>query len=266
MRKGYIDTTAGQLHYRMTGFEKDAGAPVVFWHRAPVTSASFRHVFAELAGWRPLVAFDTPGFGESFAPPPDMDFAAFIDVFAEAMAGLGIGRCHLVGHHSGCHFAAGIAARADTKALSLMIDGAMVASAKERIRVTPAAPAPVIDADGGYVRDAWRFVQPYYPVFNQRCVHDEFTGAMQSLFTRGPTMAVVRDHDLGAALAMVRCPVLASAAQDDVFGPHLERIAARLPGAAIRQYGKAGIASPELQAGMFASLVREAAAMGEAPP
>ena len=67
VRKAYVDTRFGQIHYRYLA-AGNSDAPVVFFHRTPVTSASFVPVMEGLAGWRPMVAFDTPGFGASFTP------------------------------------------------------------------------------------------------------------------------------------------------------------------------------------------------------
>jgi pimeloyl-ACP methyl ester carboxylesterase len=257
IRKGYVDTSVGQIHYRSVEAPASAGDPVLFFHRTPVTSASFERVLWRLAGWRRLVAFDTPGFGESFVPPDDADMRSFVVAFKEAIAGLGIHRFHLVGHHTGCHFAAELAALPGSGALSLMMDGAMIPSPEERARVVPPIPAPVIDRSGNYARLAWDFLQPFYTVFDERCMHYEYVGALGSTFTRTACMKVVRAHDLALVLDSVRCPVLACAAQDDVFAPHLERASAVRSGAVVRRYGNAGIASPELQTEAFCELVRE---------
>lgn len=260
IRKAYVDTRAGQVHYRTVEAASGAGAPILFFHRTPVTSASFERVLRNLAGWRRLVAFDTPGFGESFVPAADADMGTFVESFVEAIAALGIDRYHLVGHHTGCHFAAELAALPGSGALSLMMDGAMIPSAEERARVVPPIPQPVIDRSGNYARLAWDFLQPFYTVFDERCMHDEYVGALGSTFTRTACMKVVRGHDLAQVLGAVRCPVLACAAQDDVFAPHLERASAVKADTLIRRYGNAGIASPELQTEAFCALVRESVA------
>jgi pimeloyl-ACP methyl ester carboxylesterase len=263
IRKAYVDTSVGQLHYRSVDAPGSAFAPVLFFHRTPVTSASFTRVLQQLAGWRRLIAFDTPGFGESFVPADDAGMATFVRAFTDAIAALGIERFHLVGHHTGCHFAAELAALSGSGALSLLLDGAMVPSAEERARVVPPIPAPVIDRSGSYARNAWDFLQPFYTVFDERCIHDEYVGALASTFTRTACMKVVRGHDLAALLAAIRCPIVACAAQDDVFAPHLERVSAVNSAAVIRRYGNAGIASPELQTAAFCGLVQEAVALGE---
>lgn len=264
IRKSYVDTSAGQMHCRYVDAPHATGAPVLFFHRTPVTSASFERVLQRLAGWRRLVAFDTPGFGGSFVPADDAGMAQFAGAFGEAIAGLGIDRFHLVGHHTGCHFAAELAAAPGSRALSLLVDGAMIPAPEERARVAPPVPAPVIDRTGNYARLAWDFLLPFYTVFDARCIHDEYVGALASTFTRGACMRVVRSHDLARTLGEVRCAVLACAARDDVFAPHLERVADVCRQALIRRYGDAGIASPELQTEAFCELVRESVERGEA--
>ncbi|MFM2422326.1 MAG: hypothetical protein RL291_856, partial [Pseudomonadota bacterium] len=114
-----------------------------------------------------------------------------------------------------------------------------------------------------YAHKAWEFLQPFYTVFDERCMHDEFVGALASTFTRAACMKVVRGHDLAAVLQSVRCPLLACAAEDDVFAPHLERIRAVNDAAVIHRYGPAGIAAPELQTEAFCAMVRDCVEMGE---
>jgi pimeloyl-ACP methyl ester carboxylesterase len=260
VRKAYVDTRFGQIHYRSLAAD-NSEAPLVFFHRTPVTSASFVPVMHELAGWRPMIAFDTPGFGASFTPEPAAAMPDFVAFFTAALDALEVATFHLVGHHTGAHFAAELALHLPDRALSLMIDGAMVTTAEEREAQRPAPPVTV-DEQGIYARHAWNFLRPYYTCFDEQCIHAEFVGALSSTFTRSACMAAVQSHDLGAVLSRVAIPVLASAAADDVFVHHLERIAAALPGTAVRTYENAGIASPELRAATFAGLVRASAGGG----
>lgn len=265
LMKGYAQTSAGQIHYRTLDGPAGSGAPVLFFHRTPVTSASFIRVMEHLDGWRRLVAFDTPGFGESFTPEAGTTMATFTSAFLEAIDALGIDRFHLVGHHTGAHFATEIALAAPDRALSLMLDGAMVLSAEQIANAASAAPTPpvIVDEDGAYAAGAWKFLRPYYTVFDQRCIHDEFVGALRSTFTRDACMALVRVHDMATQVARVTCPVIASAAQDDVFIGHIPTLVAALPSIVTRTYGAAGIAAPELQTASFCQIVRECAALAE---
>lgn len=262
LRKAYVDTRHGQMHCRLIDGPVPQ-SPVVLFHRTPVTSASFDRLMRHLAGWRRLIAFDTPGFGQSFVPPADAAMEVFADAFVDALDGLGCHNWHLVGHHTGAHFATELAVGHPTRALSLMIDGAMVPSDDERARIAPPPPDTVVDEQGDYARNAWAFLRPYYSVFDGRCIHDEYVGALASQFTRSACMRLVRGHDMAALLASTTLPLMASAAEDDVFVAHLDRIRLARPDALFRRYGPAGIASPELQTEAFAALVREAVALGE---
>lgn len=256
IRKGYADTDFGQLHYRELAGGN--GPPVVFFHRTPVASASFEPVMRELAGWRRLIAFDTPGFGESFTPIDGSTMADLIAAFTQALDNLGCDEFHAVGHHSGCHFVAELAAYQSRRVISVMLDGAMVQLPQEPGELGPPPVPTIVDEAGDYARQAWSFIRPYYTVFDGPCMHAEFVGAMASTFTRSASAAIIRQHDMSAALARVTCPILASAAKDDVFIDHLGRILAIRPEATTVVYDKAGIASPELRPTTFALLVRQA--------
>ena len=259
--KGYVRTSAGQVHYRESAGTSADLSPVVFFHRSPMSGATFEPVFAQLAGQRRLVAFDVPGFGQSCPVPDGTSLAQIADILSEAMGALGIDAAHLIGHHSGCAIAAELAARPGNRIRSILLDGAMIADAEARRGGVPAAPQPEITREGDYLAAAWGFLQPYYTIFEPRLLHDGLVGALQSLFTRGPTMAAIRDYDLRETLSRVTCPILACAASDDVFAAHLERVQAVHPGAEVHRYGMAGIAGPELQPEAFAELVRRTLAL-----
>lgn len=254
IRKAYADVSGGQIHYRHRSGEGDA---VLFFHRTPISSASYAAVLRDMPGTRPLYAFDTPGFGESFVPPEGSDMAQFRDWFIEAIDGLGIDRFHLVGHHTGSHFAVDIAAHLPERALSLMLDGAMYHTPEERAAAQASPPPPMaeIRRDGQYARATWDFLEPYYTVFDGPTINDEYVGALRTTFTRHICLGALRSHDYRGSLAQVQCPVLACAAEDDVFVGHLDRIAGDFPHVRIARYDAAGIAAPELQTGRFCEMV-----------
>ncbi|GIW07623.1 MAG: hypothetical protein KatS3mg060_2428 [Dehalococcoidia bacterium] len=97
-RKGYVDTSFGQIHYRAAG----DGRPLVLLHQTPSSSAMWEPVLPLFAqeGYR-CVAFDMLGFGNSAMPqskPAGRDYA---QAMVEAARGLGIDRADVVGHHTG---------------------------------------------------------------------------------------------------------------------------------------------------------------------
>lgn len=58
IRKAYVDTTDGQIHYRFC--EGGSGLPILFFHMTASSSSSFENLMAALDGFCPLYAFDLP--------------------------------------------------------------------------------------------------------------------------------------------------------------------------------------------------------------
>jgi pimeloyl-ACP methyl ester carboxylesterase len=97
-RKGYVDTSFGQIHYRTAG----EGAPLVLLHQTPSSSAMWDPVIPLFAreGYR-CVAFDMLGFGNSAQPTSKPSGRDYAQAMVEAARGLGIERADVVGHHTG---------------------------------------------------------------------------------------------------------------------------------------------------------------------
>jgi pimeloyl-ACP methyl ester carboxylesterase len=73
-------------------------------------------------GYR-AIAVDIPGHGNSFRPvrqPSELDYAAMMHTVVKAM---GIGPCHLIGHHFGATIAGVLAAEYADNARSLSVYG-----------------------------------------------------------------------------------------------------------------------------------------------
>ena len=107
IRKGYVDTSHGQVHYRAAG----EGEPVVLLHMSPASSAMWEPVLPRLAarGYH-AVAFDTPGYGDSFRPAAPPSLEEYAAVLLEAIDTLGIERFFIFGHHTGGMIGAALAA------------------------------------------------------------------------------------------------------------------------------------------------------------
>ena len=66
VRRGYVDTPGGQVHYRRSGLP---GRPVIgFFHQTASSGRMFELVMRELGLRYDCYAFDTPGFGQSWQP------------------------------------------------------------------------------------------------------------------------------------------------------------------------------------------------------
>jgi len=72
--KGYVDTSYGQIHYRMAG---ETGPIVFCLHESPVSSWEFEKTLPLLGARCRAIALDTPGYGQSDAPTGPLDIAGY---------------------------------------------------------------------------------------------------------------------------------------------------------------------------------------------
>ena len=110
VKRGFADTAAGQVHYRIACPSGAASArPLVMFHGSPSSSLSLVRLMTHLAQTRTVIAFDTMGQGDSCPPPSaDITFEDFAKFYAEALASLGreLDCVDLFGTHTGARIVA----------------------------------------------------------------------------------------------------------------------------------------------------------------
>ena len=98
------------------------GRPVVFLHGIGSAARSFTAQLAGLAARYRAVAWNAPGYaGSTPLSEPDPDAGHYADRLATWLAGIGIDRCHLVGHSLGGLIAARFAATRPERVHSLTL-------------------------------------------------------------------------------------------------------------------------------------------------
>lgn len=250
--RGYADTPHGQVHYRSV---EGPGLPVLLFHRTPVSSICFEPMLRFLSGRRAAIAFDTPGFGQSFRPdgsPSTVDYARWFLAAADA---LGLDRFHLCAHHTGTHFAAEMARLAPERVQTLLLSGVVYASAEERRRRREGiGKAQGIDDDGRYLTDCWKLMKGLFLEYDARLVHAETMGALEAIEGRDQAFDALYDQDFAAVLREVRCPVRIVQAADDplTLAGMLARLRTEHPDIPVETMGPAFLAAPERQPGQFA--------------
>jgi len=151
IRKGYVSTRGGQVHF----LEAGQGPNIVLLHMTADAASQWEQVLPELAGrgYRAL-AFDIPGHGNSYRPasqPTGDDYAAAI---AEAIRRVGIERTTILGHHFGAIVAALVTIRNPDLIERFCSygwprhDAALMAQRR-------GMPGRVFDREGTMVRDVW---------------------------------------------------------------------------------------------------------------
>lgn len=127
IKRGFADTSVGQVHYRAAAPAVAARArPLVMFHGSPSSSKSLERLIANLAASRHVVAFDTMGQGDS-CPPPSIDVTMqdYARFYVEALDSLGpsFATVDLFGTHTGGRIAAEIAIASPARVGGVILDG-----------------------------------------------------------------------------------------------------------------------------------------------
>lgn len=107
MRKGYVDTDFGQIHYIEDG---GAGPRLLLFHETALSAREFERTLPFLAQHCRAVAFDTPGFGMSDPPPEPLTMPQIAERLMAAIDSFGDEPCAIAGAHTGASIALELAA------------------------------------------------------------------------------------------------------------------------------------------------------------
>lgn len=135
VRKGYIDATHGQLHYRIAEARSASGKPpLLCLHQSPKCGLEFDTFMREASRDRTVIAPDYPGYGMS--DPAPSEAATTIPMYAEEMwrlaDALGIETLDLFGNHTGAKVAAQMALTHGHRVHAITMISAAILTDEER--------------------------------------------------------------------------------------------------------------------------------------
>jgi pimeloyl-ACP methyl ester carboxylesterase len=161
IKKAYVDSTWGQMHYRYVRPEHGGRrTPVVFFHPNPFSGLYFNYTLEELGRDRVAIAFDTPGYGESARPPEPQTMEALAQSFALALEKMGYGRgrgqVDVSGFHTGAYVASELAASRPDLVRRVVLSGVPFweGELRETKRRLLLVDEPLTD-DGAFIRKEW---------------------------------------------------------------------------------------------------------------
>lgn len=251
IRKGYVDTSGGQIHYRLSDSD---GQPVAFFHQTASSGQMWLKTMERLAGrWR-MLAFDTPGFGGSFDPDPASrpPMTQYVEWLAEAVRGTGLERCHLVGHHTGACIAVEMAARYPDLAQSLTLIGPVPLTDEERVEFSKHFGTPFQPTiSGSYLLENWEYLRNLGAHQDPMLIHREMADQLRAWWGRVQSYGAVWTQDFPAFYRKVACPIMIGAAPEDVLRPYLERAREMRPDAELLDLQGANF-EPDLDPDRFA--------------
>ena len=230
IRRGYADCDEGQIHYREAG---DSNAPTVcLFHQTASSGVMFEKVMARLADRYRLLAFDSPGFGQSYQPDaiPTLSYAG--DMLIQAIANLGIERFHAVGHHTGGSIATELPVRYPERLASLTIIGPVLVNDAEREEYKKTFVRPfAIEASGAFLESAWKYLAMIGAGSTPELQTRELADHLVAHRTMPMAFSAVWQQDFEHYFTKVGCPLLLMCSRDDVLWPLFERACALRPDA-----------------------------------
>jgi pimeloyl-ACP methyl ester carboxylesterase len=267
VRRAYLDLPDGQLHLRTAGGSGET--PIVFLHQVSSSGAMYERLIEELVREhpkRPMVAFDMPGFGQSYFPPEPPTTAYYVDVFHRAMDSLGIDRAHVVGHHTGAMLGGELAVSHPHAVASLTLLGPWYATEAEREEWRREGIEPmVVAADGSHLKATWDRLGRLDDRMDPQLHHREVVDSLRAGERYHEAYVALSHQDFRALLEQVDCPLLIMGAERDVLAPYYDSVCAAKPEARSLMLKGAGVfavdeATPEIAAelGAFLEFVGEA--------
>ena len=244
LRRGYVDTRWGQLHYRELGTGQ--APPLICLHATAYSSRSLVPLLPHLAEGRRVIALDTPGYGESDGPPQLQRLEAYAEVMAEAIAALEPGRpVDLFGYHTGALLATEMAAQRPALVRRLVLIGVpFFAGAMKETWRRKLVHEHELGEDLAQFAARWDyFVTDRAAGVSRERGFESFVDELRAYPRDAWSHMALFDYDAGPRLPLVRQPVL-------VINPsaplaEASRAAARLmPGARLEEI-------PELSAAIF---------------
>jgi len=155
VERQYVDTRFGQSHLYRAGPVTDTGKPpLVCFHMSPWSAVYFEPLLAELGKDRLAVAVDTPGYGNSDAPPTPPSMEDYGSAMADVVDGLGLTRFDVLGDRTGAKVAIELAKLRPQQVRRLVLVSPVVWTEEER-SYRKEFPAEVIRKDGSHLLSAW---------------------------------------------------------------------------------------------------------------
>lgn len=256
IRRGYLDSECGQLHYRICGRVE---APLLLLlHQTPSSSVMYERLMPLLAEHFLVLALDTPGFGNSDPLSGEVSIAAFAREIHGAVNATFECPCFVFGHHTGASIAIQLAHDFPKFVRALALSGPPLLTEKQK-RELPRAAEPV---------PLWESGAHWLVMWQRLRAKDIDADLALSLretllaFACGDSyvqsyLAVVA-QDTGGQLASIDCPTLLFAGDRDVLAGAVEPAAQLLRRARIGKLsGSAGTYVCDCHATEVAHLLRD---------
>ena len=256
IRRGYVDSVWGQLHYR--GLGGGPRPPLVCLHATAYSGQTFEPFMPHLADARRVLAPDTPGYGQSDGPPELPSFEAYAVALAAALPPLaGAAPVDLFGFHTGAMLAVEMALRSPAQVRRLVLVGVPYFEGVERAAWRARL---VHETQLGESFEQFRarwdyFIAQRTPGLPLARAYACFVDELQAYPREWWAHAALFDYPAAERLARLRQPVLVIN-PNSALAPASRRAAALLPNAKVIECAELSGAVFDLGAEVLAQAMR----------
>lgn len=223
IKRGYVGTRDGQIHYRFCEGGKEP--PVVFFHMIATSSECYEKIMGLLDGEYRMFAMDTPGFGQSFFPPQPPTITYYVSILLEALENLGVHEFYAFGHHTGAAISVEMAATARERLKGIMLEGPVYLTKEEARSFLDMLGKPVaIAADGSHLMKIWNHVVGLDPDHPPMLCHREAVDTLRAVEHFHEAFSAVFSQDYESMFSKVKCPTLFLCGENDLLMPYFKRV------------------------------------------
>jgi len=225
--RAYADSRFGQLHYRIARPEGTPTAPpLLCLHQTPSNGTEWLPLIPALAKGRIVIAPDTPGYGNSDAPPQPASIADFATIMAEFMTALAdegvipAGPYDVMGAHTGSIIATELGQADKARVRRIVLFGLAAYPAAIRAAKLTDLPAkfPPPDMSLTHVERLWAI---FGQLSDDRMTAEDRHVAMAECLRLGARMPwgyiAVYQYDFEGGLDALEQPVLVVNPEDDLW-------------------------------------------------
>jgi haloalkane dehalogenase len=219
IKKGYIETTYGLVHYRTAGVETNPH--VLLLHQTASSSIMFEAIMNLLADKFYFFAPDTLGFGGSDFPRETATMQVYAAGLREAADKFGLKQPFIFGHHTGASIAVQLEFNSPF-ARKMFLSGPPYLSQEQKETLKKGVQPIVIKSDGSHLTELWNRLWAKDENAEISLINREFLLNLHAGERYHEAYFAVFNHDFERQLATLDCPILVTAGDKDTLKDSLE--------------------------------------------
>ncbi|MFC2032104.1 alpha/beta fold hydrolase [Chloroflexota bacterium] len=232
MKRAYVDTPDGQIHYRIEG----SGEPLLLVHNATISSDEFTDMLPFLGDKCQAIAVDLPGYGMSDKLLHKYSIEDYARNLISFMDTLDIKKASFVGIGSGGSIAVEVAVNHPERVDKIVISGCpyyTLERREERIKDPRFFPPPIKE-DGSHLMNRWDYLTAYNrqskdPRSRPEHWYRNYVNYMLGGEGAEDAHQAVFRYKIEKRLPLLKQPVLLISGPEDVFYNVLEVVKSLIP-------------------------------------